>query len=43
MEIRPVRFAVDTRFTRFAVETTEFQSIVEKYPAVPRPITVEPS
>ena len=44
------RFAVDTKLARFAVliypaklavETTEFQTIVERYPVVPKPITVD--
>jgi len=46
------RFAVDTKDTRFAVETkpakfpvdTKLERLIEeRYPAVPRPITVDPS
>ena len=43
VEIWPAKFAVDTKFAKFAVLTTEVQTIVERYPAVPKPITVEPS
>ena len=34
-----VRLAVETRFVRFAVETRPL--ILETYPEVPRPLTVE--
>ena len=43
VDTKLARFAVDTKLARFAVETTEPQTIVETYPAVPRPITVEPT
>ena len=43
----PVRFAVDTRLARFAVDTKPyppiFVSAVDRYPAVPKPVTVEVS
>ena len=37
----PVRFAVLMSPVRFAVLTTESHTIVDKYPAVPNPMTVE--
>jgi len=41
---KPVRFAVDTRFAKFALDTNPPKlGILDKYPVVPRPITVEPS
>jgi hypothetical protein len=39
--IRSARFAVLIRSVRFAVLTTESHTIVDKYPTVPNPITVE--
>jgi hypothetical protein len=39
--ISPVRLGVLIRSVRFAVLTTESHTIVDKYPAVPNPITVE--
>ena len=39
VETRLTRFAVDTKFAKLAVETTPV--ILETYPAVPRPLTVE--
>ena len=41
-EIIPVRLAVDTRPERFAVLTIDPKTILEIYPADPRPTTVEP-
>jgi hypothetical protein len=44
VDTRPAKFAVDTRFARFAVETRPnppmFVNALERYPVVPRPITV---
>ena len=41
------KFAVDTKFAKFAVDTKPPGRIaavaLDKYPAVPNPITVEPS
>ena len=34
------KFAVETRLVKLAVETTEPNKILDKYPVVPRPITV---
>ena len=42
VETKFTRLAVETKFTRFAVLTNEPNWIVERYPAVPKPITVEP-
>ena len=39
METKFIKFAVETRFTRLGVETTP--GTEERYPAVPRPLTVE--
>ena len=39
VETRLTRLAVETRFARLAVETTPV--ILETYPEVPRPLTVE--
>ena len=41
VETKFTRFAVETKFTKLAVETIEPKNIVERYPAVPRPITVD--
>ena len=43
VETRPVRFAVDTKPAKLPVLTKLDILIDEIYPAVPRPITVEPS
>jgi len=43
VDIRLAKFAVDTKLVRFAVEIIDPHTIVEIYPAVPRPITVEPN
>ena len=52
VDTKLARFAVLTKLAKlavlicpdkFAVDTTEPQTIVERYPVVPRPITVEPS
>ena len=43
VETKLARFAVLTCPARLAVETRDPQIIVDKYPAVPRPITVDPS
>jgi hypothetical protein len=40
VETKLARFAVETKLARFAVLTTESHTIVEMYPAVPRPIIV---
>ena len=40
VETRFARFAVETRFTKLAVLTSEPRTTVERYPAVPKPITV---
>ena len=37
------KLAVDTKFAKFAVLTSKVKTIVERYPAVPRPITVDVS
>ena len=43
MDTKLVRFAVETKLVRFAVLTYPPRGvIVEIYPAVPRPMTVEP-
>ena len=39
VETKLTRLAVETKFARFAVETTPV--ILETYPEVPRPLTVE--
>ena len=43
VETKLAKFAVETRFARLPVLTTGPSTRVERYPAVPRPITVEPS
>jgi hypothetical protein len=44
VEIWEAKFAVDTKLTRFAVETNPpIAGKVERYPALPKPITVEVS
>ena len=41
VETRFAKFAVETRFVRFAVETKPpIAGSVDKYPALPKPITV---
>ena len=42
MDTKPIKFAVDTNPLKFAVLTIDPKTIVEKYPAVPKPMTVEP-
>ena len=41
MLTKVAKLAVETILARFAVDTTEVHTIVERYPAVPRPITVD--
>ena len=41
--MRLARLAVEMRFTKLAVLTTDPHCIVERYPIVPRPITVDVS
>jgi hypothetical protein len=46
VETRFARLAVETRFARFAVETRPKAprlGILERYPTVPKPITVDVS
>ena len=43
VETKLAKFAVETRFARLPVLTTGPSTRVERYPAVPSPITVEPS
>ena len=43
VETKLAKFAVETRFARLPVLTTGPSTRVERYPAVPRPIIVEPS
>ena len=52
VDTKLARFAVDTKFAKLAVDTKLARLcvltigpklIVERYPVVPRPITVEPS
>jgi hypothetical protein len=44
VEICPAKFAVETKFAKLAVLTNPPRlGILERYPAVPNPITVEPS
>ena len=41
VETKFAKLAVLTKLAKLAVEITEPQTIVERYPAVPRPITVD--
>ena len=41
VEIKFAKLAVEIWCARFAVETIEPKTIVERYPAVPKPITVD--
>ena len=43
VETNLARFAVETKLAKLAVLATDPQGIVERYPIVPRPITVEAS
>ena len=44
VETRLARLAVETKFPKLAVETNPpIEGMLEIYPAVPRPITVEPN
>ena len=40
VETKFAKFAVEIWFAKFAVLTSEPRTTVERYPAVPRPITV---
>ena len=41
VDTRPIKLAVETNPLKFAVLTTDPKTIVDRYPTVPRPITVD--